>query len=100
MLLAQLMKSVQPLIYKVRLDYKMITYKVLRQVEAVKKKILPIDFSPIKEALINNIKSRKQTEEHLKNDGLIVIFPSDQIISKSNLSKKFNQIAETGNNLL
>ena len=32
------------LISKVRQDYKMITHKVLRQAEAVKEKILPIDF--------------------------------------------------------
>ena len=32
-------------ISKVRQDYKMVTHKVLRQAEAVKDKILPIDFN-------------------------------------------------------
>ena len=36
------------LISKIRQDYKMITHKVLRQADAVKKKIIPIDFSPAK----------------------------------------------------
>ena len=80
--------SICSLISKVRQDYKMITHKVLRQAEAVKEKILPIDFSATKEAIIENIKSRKLAEDHLKNEGLIVIFPSGQIATKSKLSKK------------
>ena len=80
--------SLCSLISKVRQDYKMITHKVLRQAEAVKEKILPIDFSITKEAIINNIKSRKLAEDHLKNEGLIVIFPSGNIATKSKLSKK------------
>jgi putative hemolysin len=47
--------SMCSLISKVRQDYKIITHKVLRQAEAVKEKILPIDFSPTREAIINNI---------------------------------------------
>ena len=80
--------SMCSLISRVRQDYKMITHKVLRQAEAVKEKILPIDFSATKEAIINNIESRKLAEDHLKNDGLIVIFPSGQIATKSKLGKK------------
>jgi len=76
------------LISKVRQDYKIITHKVLRQAEAVKEKILPIDFSPTREAIINNIESRKLAEDHLKKEGLIILFPSGQIATKSKLSKK------------
>ncbi len=79
--------SMCSLISKVRQDYKMITHKVLRQAEAVKEKILPIDFSPTKEAIISNIETRKLTENHLKSEGLIIIFPSGQIATKSKVGK-------------
>ena len=80
--------SLCSLISKVRQDYKMITHKVLRQAEAVKEKILPIDFSSTKEAIMNNIETRKLAEDHLKSEGLIIIFPSGQIATKSKIGKK------------
>ena len=73
------------LVSDVRQDYKIITHKVLRQAEAVKEKIIPIDFTQNKEAVLSNIKARKDAEEVLKNDGVIVIFPSGQIATKENL---------------
>ena len=73
------------LVSNVRQDYKIITHKVLRQAEAVKEKIIPIDFTQSKEAVLSNIKARKDAEEVLKNDGAIVIFPSGQIATKENL---------------
>ncbi len=73
------------LVSNVRQDYKIITHKVLRQAEAVKEKIIPIDFTQNKEAVLSNIKARKDAEEVLKNDGVIVIFPSGQIATKENL---------------
>ena len=45
------------LISEVRQDYKLITHKVLRQAEAIKDKIIPIDFAPNKEAILSNIKA-------------------------------------------
>ena len=51
------------LISKVRQDYKLITHKVLRQAEAVKDKIIPIDFANTKEAVHSNIAARKLAEE-------------------------------------
>ena len=80
--------SICSLISKVRQDYKMITHKVLRHAEAVKDKIIPIDFSGTKDAVISNIEARKSAERFLKEDGLIVIFPSGTIATKSNLRKK------------
>ena len=79
--------SICSVISKVRQDYQMITHKVLRQAEAVKEKIIPIDFSSTKEAIINNIKARKSAEDTLNNNGLIVIFPSGQIATKSKIAK-------------
>ena len=75
------------LISKVRQDYKIITHKVLRQADAVKDKIIPIDFSKSKDAVIANIKARKEAEKFLLNEGVIVLFPSGQIATKDNLKK-------------
>ena len=79
--------SICSAISKVRQDYKMITHKVLRQADAVKDKILPIDFNETKEALLTNINTRKEAEKVLLNDGVIVLFPSGRIATKKNLNK-------------
>ncbi len=79
--------SICSVISKVRQDYKMVTHKVLRQADAVKDKILPIDFNETKEALLTNINTRKDAETVLKNQGVIVLFPSGRIATKKNLRK-------------
>ena len=79
--------SICSIISSVRQDYKMITHKVLRQAEAVKDKIIPIDFSGTKEAILNNIQARKSAEDFLKDGGIIIIFPSGTIATKSNIFK-------------
>ena len=79
--------SICSVLSKVRQDYKMVTHKVLRQADAVKDKILPIDFNETKEALLTNINTRKEAEKVLLNDGVIVLFPSGRIATKKNLKK-------------
>ncbi len=80
--------SLCSVVSNIRQDYKIITHKVLRQAEAVKEKIIPIDFSPNKKAVLANIEARKKAENVLQNDGVIVIFPSGQIATKENLKLK------------
>jgi putative hemolysin len=80
--------SLCSVVSKIRQDYKIITHKVLRQAEAVKDKIIPIDFSPNRTAMISNIDARKEAEKILQNDGVIVIFPSGQIATKEDLKLK------------
>ena len=80
--------SLCSVISRIRQDYKMITHKVLRQADAVKEKIIPIDFSPNRSAMLANIEARKEAEKVLQNDGVIVIFPSGQIATKENLKLK------------
>lgn len=80
--------SICSLLSDIRQDYKMITHKVLRHAEAVKEKIIPIDFTNSKEAMISNIKARKSAENVLKDNGVIVIFPSGTIATKPFLGKK------------
>ncbi len=86
--------SLCSIVSNIRQDYKIITHKVLRQAEAVKEKIIPIDFSLNRQAMLANIDARKQAEEVLLNDGVIVIFPSGQIATKENL--KFTTKAHDG----
>ena len=80
------------LVTKIRQDYKLITHKVLRQAEAVKHKIIPFDFAQTKEAIKTNINSRKEAEEVLKNDGVLLIFPSGAISTKPKLKRKIKAI--------
>ena len=86
--------SLCSIVSNIRQDYKIITHKVLRQAEAVKDKIIPIDFSLSRAAVLSNINARKQAETVLQNDGVIVIFPSGQIATKENL--RFNTKANDG----
>tara|TARA_A100001011_G_scaffold345151_1_gene380697 strand:- start:4710 stop:5543 length:834 start_codon:yes stop_codon:yes gene_type:complete len=79
--------SICSVISKVRQDYKMVTHKVLRQADAVKDKILPIDFNKNKEALLTNISTRKEAEKTLLNEGVLILFPSGRIATKRNLKK-------------
>ena len=80
--------SLCSVVSNIRQDYKMITHKVLRQADAVKEKIIPIDFSPHRSAMLANINARKEAEKVLQNDGVIVIFPSGQIATKDDLKLK------------
>ena len=79
--------SICSLLSDIRYDYKMITHKVLRHAEAVKEKIIPIDFTNTKDAMISNIKARRSAEDVLKDNGVIVIFPSGTIATKPFLGK-------------
>ena len=86
--------SLCSVVSSIRQDYKMITHKVLRQADAVKEKIIPIDFSPNRSAILANIDARKEAEKMLQNDGVIIIFPSGQIATKEDL--KLNTKANDG----
>ena len=86
--------SLCAIVSNLRQDYKIITHKVLRQADAVKEKIIPIDFSLNRQAMLANIEARKQAEQVLLNNGVIVIFPSGQIATKENL--KFTTKAHDG----
>ena len=86
--------SLCSVISNIRQDYKMITHKVLRQADAVKDKIIPIDFAPNRAAILANIEARKEADKILQNDGVIIIFPSGQIATKEDL--KFKTKAHDG----
>ncbi len=73
------------IISKVRQDYKIITHQVLRQAPAVKDKILPIDFSETEKALRTNLETRQTAHQHLKDGGVVIIFPAGGISLAPNL---------------
>ena len=80
------------LISKIRPDYKIITHKVLQGADHIKEKIIPLDFSKNRNALINNIAARKESEEHLRNNGVLIIFPSGSVSTKPKLKKGIKAI--------
>lgn len=80
------------IVTNVRQDYKLITHKVLRQADAVKEKIIPIDFASNRQALMQNIESRKEAENYLNTDGVILIFPAGSISTKPKLKKSVKAI--------
>ena len=63
----------------VRQDYRIITHRVLRQAPAVMNNILPIDFDEDEKALRNNLQTRRDAMKHLKDDGVVIIFPAGAI---------------------
>ena len=78
--------SICSLVSQIRQDYQMITHKVLRHADAAKSKILPIDFTGTREAILNNIEVRKLAEKFLKDNGVVIIFPSGKIATKEKLN--------------
>ena len=67
------------LVSQVRQDYRIITHQVLRQAPAVMDKILPIDFAETEAALATNLETRKHATKHLKDEGVVIIFPAGGI---------------------
>ena len=80
--------SICSLISDVRQDYKMITHKVLRYAEAVKEKIIPIDFANTKDAMISNIKARRSAEDILKKKWYYCNFPFRYNSNQTHIGKK------------
>ena len=76
------------IVTKKRNDVRLLTHRVLSQAPAISHQILPIDFSETKQALINNIMTKRKAQEHLENNGVVIIFPSGEISSKINLKHK------------
>ena len=73
------------LISNVRQDYRIITHQVLRQAPAVMDKILPIDFAENQKALQTNLNTRKEATKHLRDGGVVIIFPAGGISLSPNL---------------
>ena len=70
---------------EIRSDFKIMTHETLKLIPELDKFILPIDFSGNdKKTIKNNIKTSNEAKDHLKNNGLLVIFPSGSVsVAKS-----------------
>ena len=66
-------------ISKIRPDYKIITHELLRQEPSVMHQILPIDFRETQTALHNNLETRQQALDQIKQGGVLIMFPSGGI---------------------
>ena len=65
---------------KVRSDFKIMTHETLRFAPELDRFILPIDFNEKnKETIRNNIITTKKARDHLKDNGLLIIFPSGSV---------------------
>ncbi len=64
------------LIGRVRTDYKILTRSLLTGVEAIDQFMIPVPFPHEEDALQQNLEMRRKAMEHLKNEGVIVLFPS------------------------
>lgn len=59
-----------------RPDFKVILHKVLCQDRRVADHVLPIDFDPGREAIKNNVRSKRAAQAVLEAGGTVVIFPA------------------------
>ena len=63
----------------VRGDFRILAHKVFRKAEELNKIILPVSFDETKEAVRQNIETRKVAHNYLANGGCIGIFPGGTV---------------------
>lgn len=66
---------------RVRTDYKILTRSLLTGVAEIDDFMIPVPFAHDPEALEKSLEMRKQAMQHLKNGGLIALFPSGAVAS-------------------
>lgn len=67
------------LVGRVREDYKILTRSLLTGAEEVKPFVIPVPFPHEEDALKKNLEMRKAAMDHLKDGGVIVLFPSGAV---------------------
>ncbi|MEM6408568.1 MAG: lysophospholipid acyltransferase family protein [Pseudomonadota bacterium] len=61
---------------RIRTDYKILTRSLLTGVNAIDPFMIPVPFPHEEDALQQNLEMRRRAMEHLKDGGVIVLFPS------------------------
>lgn len=61
---------------RIRTDYKILTRSLLTGVNAIDQFMIPVPFPHEEDALQQNLEMRRKSMEHLKDGGVIVLFPS------------------------
>ena len=67
------------LVAEVRKDYKILINEELAEVDHIRKYLFPLSFIKTKDAKISNINSKNRAVTHLKNNGLLITFPSGEV---------------------
>ncbi len=73
------------LIGRVRTDYKILTRSLLTGVNAIDMFMIPVPFPHEEDALQQNLEMRKKAMEHLKDGGVIVLFPSGVVATSETM---------------
>lgn len=60
----------------IRPDFKVILHRVLCQDQRIASHVLPIDFSPTREATKSNVRTKQSALKTLQQGGVVVIFPA------------------------
>ena len=69
------------LIGRVRTDYKILTRSLLTGVGEIDEFMIPVPFAHDPDALDKNLEMRRTAMEHLKNGGVVALFPSGVVAS-------------------
>lgn len=73
------------LIGRVRTDYKILTRSLLTGVGEIEQFMIPVPFAHEEGALKQNLEMRKRAMDHLKDGGVIVLFPSGVVASSDTM---------------
>ena len=73
------------LIGTIRTDYKILTRSLLTGITEIDEFMIPVPFPHEENALEKNLWMRKEAMDHLKHDGVIVIFPSGAVASSETM---------------
>ena len=73
------------LIGQVRTDYKILTRSLLTGVAEIDQFMIPVPFPHEPDALEKNLWMRKQAMEHLKNGGIVAVFPSGTVAASETM---------------
>ena len=73
------------LIGRVRTDYKILTRSLLTGVAEIDHFMIPVPFPHEQDALEKNLWMRKQAMDHLKNGGIVAVFPSGAVAASETM---------------
>ncbi len=74
------------IVSKIRNDFKIMTHETLKFLPQLETYILPVDFSGNdKKTIKNNLNTANKARQHLKNKGVLIIFPSGSVSTAKDL---------------
>ena len=74
------------LVSKVRSDYKiLINAEVRNELKTIEKYLLPISFDLTRDAILENINTKKKSIQHLTDHGILIVFPSGEVATSKML---------------